>query len=172
MGRLSATIPTGIIVNTHALAGEVKVVPWSDEAEFLLAFDEFEIQGIGAVKVKSARLAGVNVLIHFCGYDHIDQAVRLKGRQIAVRREKVKLEPGVYFHQDLIGCEVVDEKTGVLYGKVRQIMRTGANDVYVVSDGGREVLIPAIADVIARTDIEAGKIWITPIKGLFDDDEI
>ena len=77
MGRLSATIPTGIIVNTHALAGEVKVVPWSDEAEFLLAFDEFEIQGIGAVKVKSARLAGVNVLIHFCGYDHIDQAVRM-----------------------------------------------------------------------------------------------
>ena len=80
-------------------------------------------------------------------------------------------EEGVYFIQDLIGLEVLDVDTGKSYGKLTDVMQTGANDVYEVKDAdGKTVLIPAIPDVVQETDLDGGVMRIRPLEGLFDAD--
>ena len=77
---------------------------------------------------------------------------------------------GEYFVQDLIDCEVFDADTGRSYGKVYDVRPTGANDVYYLRDeAGKERLVPAIPDVVLERDVDAGRIVIRPLEGLFDD---
>ena len=61
--------------------------------------------------------------------------------------------------------------TGASYGKLTDVLQTGANDVYEVRDeSGKTVLIPAIPDVVLETDLDAGTMQIRPLEGLFDED--
>ena len=84
-----------------------------------------------------------------------------------IDKTDIELEEGRYFIEDIKGCEVFDIDTGVCYGKVTNVIKTGANDVYEVSDGERELLIPKIDDVVKEIDIDGKRITIRPIKGLF-----
>ena len=89
-----------------------------------------------------------------------------------IDREDIKLGDEVFFVQDIIGCEVVDIDTGQSYGKVTDVLKTGANDVYQITDeNGKDYLIPVIDDVVIRTDIDSGVIEIRQMKGLFDDED-
>ena len=82
------------------------------------------------------------------------------------------MEEGTYFVQDLLGLEVFDADTGTRYGEISDVTQTGANDVYHIrGENGKEVLIPAIADVVLETDVENGRMVIRPLKGLFDDED-
>jgi len=84
-----------------------------------------------------------------------------------MHRDDLELDEDTYFIQDLIGLEVRDADTDKVYGKITDVMQTGANDVYVVT-GDREYLVPAIADVVVSTDIDGGIMTIRPLDGLFD----
>ena len=64
--------------------------------------------------------------------------------------------------------EVKDADSDVLYGKIADVMQTGANDVYVVRGEEREYLVPAIADVVISTDLDSNIMTIRPLDGLFD----
>ena len=162
----------GKIVNVHGLRGDVKVVPWCDDPEFLC---EFETLYLGRehkpVQVADARLQKGNVLLHLEGVDTVEEAEKLRGHILYMDRDEVELEEGVYFIQDLIGLEVLDADTGASYGKLTDVLQTGANDVYEVRDeSGKTVLIPAIPDVVLETDLDAGTMQIRPLEGLFDED--
>ena len=86
-----------------------------------------------------------------------------------MNREDVELEEGTYFIQDLIGLDVIDADNGTAYGTLKDVLQTGANDVYVVqAEGGKELLIPAIPDVIVETNIEEHCMKIRPLEGLLD----
>ncbi len=89
-----------------------------------------------------------------------------------LRRSDVKLAPGDYFIQDLIGLRVVDANDPLVeYGVVEDVSSTGANDVYHIARKGQDpVLIPAIKQVVAGVDLEEGVMRITPLEGLFDED--
>ena len=102
------------------------------------------------------------------GIDTPEQAQTLRGRVLYMDRNDVELEEGTYFVQDLIGLEVSDADSGEVYGTLTNVTATGANDVYQIKNGDEEYLIPAIPDVVVRTDIEGGKMLIRPIEGLFD----
>ena len=79
------------------------------------------------------------------------------------------LDDREFFIKDLIGLRVTDADTGKEYGTLREVLATGANDVYrIVDESGTERLVPAIADCILSTDIEGGVMTIRPLKGLFD----
>ena len=76
-----------------------------------------------------------------------------------------------YFFQDLIGLTVIDADNQKEYGKINDVLQTGANDVYQIkSDEGKSYYIPAIADVVIKTDLQEGKMYIRPLEGLFDED--
>ncbi len=167
MGKL---METGKIVTTQGIAGEVKIQPWSDSPEFLLGFDAFYV-GSPARELRASgkRLHKGCVLVKFEGVDDINAAVGLVGEVVYIDRDSVKLPKGTYFIQDLVGLSVVDADTGEVYGRLSEVLQTGANDVYVVSrPAGGEALVPAIRDVIVETDVLAGEMRIRPIKGLFE----
>ncbi len=88
---------------------------------------------------------------------------------IYLRREDVKLEEGVYFVSDILGMTVKDSSDGRVYGKIIDVHKTGANDVYEIEKDGKSYLIPAIPDVIVSIDIENSVMVISPLEGLFNE---
>ena len=102
----------------------------------------------------------------------MDDAQKLRNRILFAAREDFELEEGTYFIQDLLGLEVLDADSGKRYGIISDVTQTGANDVYhIKGEDGKEVLIPAIADVVLETDVDGGVMRIRPLKGLFDDED-
>lgn len=167
-----AYLEAGKIVSVHALKGEVKIMPWCDTPEFLCDFDVlFTDKGRGTLTVESSRVFKNMVIAKFEGYNTVEEAQKLRNKILYIDRNDVELAEGCYFIQDLIGLQVIDADSGKIYGILDDVMQTGANDVYVIKDGEKELLAPAIPDVVIETDIEGGKMLIRPLKGLFDDED-
>ena len=164
----------GKITNVHGLAGEVKVYPWCDDAAFLCSFDRLytDRDGRNAMTVLRARMQQNMVIMQFEGVTNRDAAEKLRGTVLYMDRGDVELDEDTYFVQDLIGLDVIDADTGKIWGKLRDVMQTGANDVYSVwnAEKKREYLVPAIPDVVLETDIAGGRMVIRPLEGLFDAD--
>ena len=159
----------GKIVAVQGLKGEIRVEPWCDSPEFLCEFDLLYFnKGETPVNIVRSRPHKNIVLMKIEGVDNPEDAQKLRGKILYMDREDVELEEGCYFVQDLVGLEVVDADDGTVYGKLSQVTATGANDVYHIKDGEKEYLIPAIPDVIVKTDIENGKLIIRKMEGLFD----
>jgi 16S rRNA processing protein RimM len=161
----------GKIVSTHGVRGELRVQPWCDGPEYLLDFKTLYLKGGGvAVEVENARVSKNIVLMKLAGVDTLDDAVALRGRVLFMDRDDAP-DTGGEFIQDLLGLDVLDADTGKLWGKLADVLPTGANDVYVLrDDAGKERLVPVIPEVIVETDIDGGFIRIRPLKGLFDED--
>ncbi len=71
-----------------------------------------------------------------------------------------------------MGLDVIDIDTSKSYGKITDVLKTGANDVYQVTDEKKkDYLIPVIDDVVKEIDINGGKVLIKPLKGIFDDED-
>lgn len=164
-------LEAGKIVGTHGLKGEVRVDPWCDSASFLAKFKRLYYKDGTELKVISARPHKNIAIIHFDGITDVNSADELRGRVLYINRDDVRLPKGTYFIQDIIGMKTVDCDTGEEYGEVTDVMKTGANDVYQISKGGRDFLIPAIPDVIMERNIDDGILKIRPMKGIFDDED-
>ena len=167
-------LETGQIVGTHGVRGEVRVHPWSDTPAFLTGLKRLylDAEGRDALKVTSARVHGNVVLCKFAGVDDIPAAERLRGKVVYCDRKEVVLADGAWFVQDLLGCAVLDADSGAPYGRITEVTKTGANDVWAVTgEGGKTTLIPAIPDVVIDVDPAAERVTIRPLKGLFDDDD-
>ena len=161
----------GKIVTVHGLGGIVKVQPWCDDAEFLC---EFEVLYCGTqyvpMEIQRASVQKNMALVKFKGVDTVEQAQALRNSILYMDRNDVELEEGTYFIQDLIGLKVSDADTGADYGKIADVLQTGANDVYLLrDDSGKERLVPVIPDVVTEIEPEQGYVKIRPLKGLFDD---
>lgn len=166
-------LDTGKIVGTHGIRGEVRIDPWCDSPEFLCAFKKLYLDENGEtfVEVKSRPHKHI-VLAKIKGVDTIEQAERLRGKIVYINRADIQLDEGVNFVQDLLGLEVTDAESGKVYGKITDVLRTGANDVYeITDDSGKKYLAPVIDEVIRETNVDGGYIKITPMKGLFDDED-
>ena len=160
----------GKIVSTHGVRGEIKVKPWCDSPEFLCGFKMLYLDAGGekSVRILSARVHKGMALILLEGVGSIDEAAALRGKVLYIDRSDAP-DDGKPFLQDLIGLIVRDTDTGEIYGKLADIIETGANDVYIVrAESGRELLVPVIPQVIIKTDIDGGEITIRPLEGLFD----
>ena len=133
-------------------------------------FGQRHADGVQPVKIK-ARAHKNMALVKLEGVDTVAEAEALRGRILYLHRDDVKLEPGRYFIQDLLGLRIVDADTGELYGELTDVSATGANDVYHMRyRDGREILIPAIPQVIAQIDTDGGVLRLRPMPGLLDDE--
>ena len=156
-------IEAGEIVNTHGVRGEVKILPWTDSAEFLAKFRTLYIDG-APVRVLAARVHKQTVLARLEGVEDVNAAMRLKGRRVFIDRADAKLPEGGYFIQDIIGAEVVTED-GESIGALAEVIDAPASMIYVVR-GDRERLIPAVPEFILKTDADAGIITVRLIEGM------
>ncbi len=159
----------GKIVNTQGIKGDVKVIPWCDDPQFLCEFETLYLNaGTKPVSIVSARVQKQNVIMHLEGIDTPEAATSLKEQILYMDRDAVELEDGTYFIQDLLGLTVIDADSGVCYGKLTDVLETGANDVYEVHGDGKPLLLPAIPDVILETDLETGIMRVRLLEGLLD----
>lgn len=170
---LSQYLEAGKIVGTHGVKGELRVQPWCDSAEFLAGFHAlYAEQGAKRLEVVSARVHKTVLLLRLRGIDTPEQGDAMRGKILYIDRSDVHLEEGRYFIQDLMGLDVFDADSFIYYGKLTEVMRTGANDVYqITSESKKNYLIPAIPDVIAEINLSDGKMLIRPLKGIFDDED-
>ena len=160
----------GQIVNTFGIKGMVKIKPFTDD---ITRFDRLEKVYVETKKVKKqfeieeVKYQKDMVLIKFKGIDKIEEAETLKNSYLKVdRKDEPELEEGTYYIVDLLGLEVYSDE-GHLLGKVEDIFNNGSSDIYVVKDElGKQILLPAIADVIKKISLDEGKIIVHLIKGL------
>ncbi len=162
----------GKIVGTHGVRGEMRVECWCDTPQVLSSFKTLYFdQGKEAIKVRSRAHKNM-VLMKMQGVDTIEQADLFRGRIVYIKRSDIKLEEGVNFVQDIIGLKVVDSKTDEVYGTVTDVLKTGSNDVYEMKDdNGKAYYIPVIDDVVDLVDVQNEVLKITPMKGLFSDED-
>lgn len=162
-------LETGRIVAVQGLKGEVRAEAWCDSPQFLCSLDTLYFdKGNTPMAVEYSRPHKNVAVIKLKGIDTPEAAGELRGKVLYMNRDDVHLDKGVYFVQDLLGLSVVDAADGTVYGELCEVTTTGANDVYHVkmSDGIR--LIPAIPQVIEKTDIEGGKLYIRKMEGLLE----
>lgn len=162
----------GKVVSTHGLRGELRVDPWCDSPQFLCQFKTLYLKK-GETKLSvSSRPHKTIAIVKAKGIDTIEEAEKLRGMVLYINRSDARLAPGEYFIQDLMGLDVIDIDTSKSYGKITDVLKTGANDVYQVTDEKKkDYLIPVIDDVVKEIDINGGKVLIKPLKGIFDDED-
>jgi 16S rRNA processing protein RimM len=117
--------------------------------------------------VQGARIQGRTVLLRLADIADRDAAAALRNSDVEIAvDEALPLPQGQFYWHQVIGLEVYDATTRELLGTVKDILETGANDVYVVRGTRGELLIPAIKDVIKEIDPQAGRIEIEPLPGM------
>ena len=158
-------LTTGQIVNTHGLRGHVKVMPWADDPSDLLDFDRFFIDG-KEYEVEHSVQQKSMILLKLQGVDSIEDAAKLRNKEISISRDDVELEEGVVFIADLIGLPVLAD--GVEIGKITEVLTLPGNDVYVVK-GAHEYMIPAVKEYVEPLDVEEGCVRVTLIEGMQTD---
>lgn len=152
----------GQIVAPHGVRGDVRIYPDTDFPKRFLKMKYGYIDG-KKYEVESARLHKRVVLMKFVGVDDRNAAELLVKKDLQVPREDlVPLQKGQHYIYDILGSAVYDLQDHEL-GKLTDVLRTGSNDVYVVTgDDGKETLLAAIPDVIKSIDESAKKIVVDP----------
>lgn len=164
----------GQIVSTHGVKGEVRFNPWCDSPSFIKKFKTLYLDKNGEkpIRLKSVKIQNNMAILCLEGIDDIEKAKFYKNTVLYIKRADASLPNDVWFVSELIDCSVYDSKTDKLLGQITDVTQTGANDVwYIKTPSGREVLIPAIKDVVVSVDVKDGVIKINLLKGLFDNED-
>ena len=164
---LKQFLEVGKVTNVHGLMGEVKVQPWADSPEFLCQFQTLYVdESHWPMKVERARVHKNMVIIKFEGPTDVPSALSLRNAILYIDRADVDLPEGTFFLADIHGLEVRDAATGEVLGKIADVLTLPANNVYVVKGGAREMMVPAVPQFIAETNIAGGCIRVNMMEGL------
>ena len=165
-------LQVGIITSTHGVRGEVKVYPTTDDPRRFRRLKEVVLD-TGREKI-NLEIEGVKffkqfVILKFKGLDNINDIEKYRQKSLYVtRKNAVRLQRDEYFIADLIGLKVQDED-GKELGTVKDVIETGANDVYEVEMAdGKSLLLPAIKQCILNVDVENGMMQVHVLEGLLD----
>lgn len=151
-------------MNTHGIKGCVRILPWADDAAFLTQFHRFYIDG-KAVNVRSCMVRKNMCVAALEGVDDLDAAIALKDKIIYIDRKDASLPAGKTFVQDVLGATVLDQN-GCELGKLAEVIQTPANNVLVVKQGAKEILIPDLPEFVMAQDPDAGIIQVQVIDGM------
>ena len=169
---MESRLQVGVISSTHGVRGEVKVFPTTDDVkrfkrlkEVILDTGKEEL----VLEIESVKFFKQFAILKFKGYDNINDIEMYKGCDLMVTREDaVPLEENEYYIADLLGMEVVTDE-GKKLGVLKDVLQTGANDVYVVTTKeGKEILLPVIDECILDVSLEENKVTAHIMPGLLD----
>lgn len=163
-------LQVGVITQTHGIRGEVKVFPTTDDAARFRDLKHVLLdtgKETLPLEIENVKFFKQFVILKFKGFDNINDVEGYKRCPLLVERsEAVPLEEDEYFITDMIGMQVSTD-SGEDFGILKDVLTTGANDVYVIDrplEG--EVLIPAIKECILDVDIPGRKMTVHVMKGL------
>lgn len=162
----------GQVVGVFGVHGELKVRPATDFPERFLNTSTLYIgERHVPTSVAAARVLPKQVLVTLAGVTDATAAGKYRGALLYVPlREAVALPPNQYYLHDVIGLRA-ERPDGTPLGTISDIYTGPGNDIFAVSEAGtgREVLVPAVAEMIKRVDVAAGVVVMDPIPGLFDE---
>lgn len=167
MRETRGDIVIGKIVAPFGIHGDVKLIVLTDFPE---RFDEGNTITLKTAdgnrreaRIETSRLYKDGMVVKLKGFETRSDAEELRDTEIVIDRSEVAELPSDRFYLfDIVGLKVVTDD-GRELGEVTDVLQSGANDVYVTST---DVLIPAIKDVVAKIDLEAGVMTIRPVPGL------
>ena len=161
-------VKIGNVANIHGIKGEIKVYPYTDDFDNFLKYKEIYV-GENKTKytVKSSRLHKNMVLFTLDGVSDPNTAETLKTLDIFIDEKNLKkLSKNSYYVKDLIGIEVIDTLKNESIGKITDVLKYAANDVYEIEHDGNKFYIPAIKDVVKTVDILNRKMYVELMEGL------
>lgn len=163
----------GVITAPHGVKGEVKVFPSTDDLARFKELKEVYLQKGGSrvrCAVTGVKTTGGFAVLKLSGIDTRDEAETYRTVELYVdRAHAVSLDEDEYYIADIIGMEVYLDTSDELFGVVREVLETGANDVYILDTKEHgEVLVPAIADCILSVDVTANRMEIHLLEGLIE----
>ncbi len=166
------TLRVGVITSTHGIKGEVKVFPTTDDVKRFEKIKEVLLDAgsqTASLEIQNIKYFKNLAIIKFKGIENIDDAQKYKGKDLYVTRDNaVELDEGEYFIADLLGLTVITEE-GEILGELKDVLQTGANDVYIIkSQTNKELLIPAIKDCIRAIDLKNKTMTIHVLEGLLE----
>ena len=150
-------LEAGRLNSPRGLKGELRFECWCDSIEFLSGVKHLylDCEGKRPLEVKAFRETVSTVI--FVGYEDRNSAATLTGRTVYFDREDIPLPEGVFYNDDLIGADVIDEITGKKIGVLKRIEEGIASDIYFV-EGEKSYIIPAVNEFIVKKDPVAGII--------------
>jgi 16S rRNA processing protein RimM len=166
----------GEVIRPHGLEGLLRIKSYAESEESFLGAEMVFLQK-GSAEPREYAVTSVrphkNVhLLKLRGVDSLEEAEELKGAKILIGKDTLNSKGrNEYFWYELIGLEVYLSR-GEYVGKIKHILPTGSNDIYVVQEGNKEVLIPAIHDVIQEIDLTKKRMIISNVEGLLDLNEV
>ena len=160
----------GVISSTHGVRGEVKVFPTTDDVTRFRQLKKVYLdtgREMLPLEIQNVKFFKQFAILKFKGIDNINDIEKYKGKSLMIDREDaVDLDEDEYFIADMIGMKVFTED-GSEFGTLKEVMETGANDVYIIdSPEHGEVLIPAIKECILDVDMEEERMTIHLMEGL------
>jgi 16S rRNA processing protein RimM len=165
----SSLVAVGKVVRTHGIRGALKVLPYGETLGEMEAGEKlFSNEGRGQRELTLVSLNSQKrvLIVQFEEIGGMDQAQALTGKDLFIDKDRLpRLPSGEYYHFQLIGLSV-ETKDGKPLGTLSTVLETGGNDVYVVEMGGKELLIPAIEEVIGEVDLLNGKLIVDLPEGL------
>ncbi|HHY71552.1 MAG TPA: 16S rRNA processing protein RimM [Thermoanaerobacterales bacterium] len=164
-------LTVGKILSAWGVRGQIKVEPLTDNPKRFETLHEIFIYFDG--QAVSYQVESVMFLKHYfpvlklVGINSRQGAETLKGHYINIQRKyAVRLPKGRCFICDIIGLRVFNEYDEYI-GTVTDVLKTGANDVYVVeANNANDILIPAIKQVVKKIDLDNGIMVIRPLEGM------
>ena len=162
----SDDVAVGLVLGPHGSQGQVRVRVHSDDPHRFDPGQTLYWEDTPLRITETLSRPPNRVILRFDGISSPAAAGRLSGQWLTVPRDAVESLPeGEYFHFQLIGLRVVTVE-GETLGAVSEIIETGSNDVYVVNGPAEQVLIPAIASVVQRVDLESGVMTVKLMDGM------
>jgi 16S rRNA processing protein RimM len=169
-------VTIGKVVAPFGIRGELKVRSFTDIPDRFVTLDAvylspgyilYTIEGVRPYKGEDM------LLLKLRGIDDATVAETLRDSGVCVPLSELpQLPPNSYYQHDIVGLQVFN-LDGTLIGVVDDIMPTGGNDVYVIkAPNGKQILIPAIKDVVKQIDLIRHVMYIDPMRGLLDDDAV
>lgn len=169
---MEQTAAIGKVINTHGVKGGLKVQPLSDFPERVKKLTRVFVEKDNAstpYKVADGFVNGRFWVVHLEGVNDMSAARRLVGALLTIPlSERMTLRKDEFYLDQILGLAVYTAD-GALLGRVRDILQTGSNDVYVVrgdGEGARDVLIPALKAIVQNIDLDNGRLEVDLPEGL------
>ena len=163
-------LQVGVISSTHGVRGEVKVFPTTDDVTRFRQLKKVYLdtgREMLPLEIQNVKFFKQFAILKFKGIDNINDIEKYRGKSLMIDREDaVDLDEDEYFIADMIGMKVYTED-GSEFGMLKDVMETGANDVYIIDSLEHgEVLIPAIRECILDVDMDEERMTIHLMEGL------
>ena len=173
--RSEQMITIGKFVAPFGVKGEVKVYPYSDFLERCALLKEVTVEGKGQTEtrlVKEARVYKNLWVLRLDGSDTREDAALLTGSLLKIPPEqRIHLPEGRYYFDEIVGLAAISV-TGEKLGVVREIIKTGGNDVYVVDRksivASPDILVPALRSVVKEINLQEGYMLLDLPVGLVE----